>query len=194
MSRSDLFEETIGVLVVDKGRSRSERMAEFLVGWGFEPVLAGGWREALRLAAQHEFPIALVNGSLRSREPLQLVESLRAIDRHMEVILLVEDYSAASAAVALQRGVSVCLPQPVDFHHLSHELNSLRNSTLQRWEGRVPEGTVPGRKLAVAQDHFACQKKRHTTDQFLTVQGCSPSDQAVRRSTKRASSACGRDS
>lgn len=116
------------VLVVDDEASQRTVLAGFLRKRGLEAVPASGADEAIQIAAARTVDLVLTDLKMPGKDGLTLLDSLRAINPEIPVIVMTAFGTVASAVDAMKRGAADYLSKPIDLD----ELEVLVNRTLER--------------------------------------------------------------
>lgn len=116
------------VLVVDDEPSQRTVLAGFLRKRGMEVVAAAGVDEAVQIASARTIDLVLTDLNMPGKDGLALVESLRAINPEVPVIMMTAFGTVASAVDAMKRGAADYLTKPIDLD----ELDVLVTRTLER--------------------------------------------------------------
>jgi DNA-binding NtrC family response regulator len=131
-----MLADKIRVLIVDDEPSIVKMLSRFVNELSLEAMEASGPREALRLAAQAEVHIAVVDNHMPEMEGLDLVKALRRVNPDLEVILITGDFSPQFLDQAIDHGAFDCLWKPVDFRQLHDSLRALRDRVTSRTGSR----------------------------------------------------------
>ena len=116
------------VLVVDDEASQRIVLAGFLRKRGMEVVVAAGVDEAIQAASTRTIDLVLTDLRMPGRDGLSLLDSLRAINPEVPVILMTAFGTVANAVDAMKRGAADFLTKPIDLD----ELEVLVARTLER--------------------------------------------------------------
>jgi len=116
------------VLVVDDEAAQRTVLAGFLRKRGMEVVAAGSVDEAIQVASTRTIDLVLTDLRMPGRDGLSLLDSLRAINPEVPVILMTAFGTVASAVDAMKRGAADFLTKPIDLD----ELEVLVARTLER--------------------------------------------------------------
>ncbi|MEI6245786.1 MAG: sigma-54 dependent transcriptional regulator [Acidobacteriota bacterium] len=116
------------VLVVDDEPSQRTVLAGFLRKRGMEVLTAAGVDDAVQIATARTIDLVLTDLNMPGKDGLALVESLRAINPEVPVILMTAFGTVASAVDAMKRGAADYLTKPIDLD----ELDVLVTRTLER--------------------------------------------------------------
>ena len=116
------------VLVVDDEVSQRTVLAGFLRKRGMEVVTAGSVDEAIQVASTRTIDLVLTDLRMPGRDGLTLLDSLRAINPEVPVILMTAFGTVANAVDAMKRGAADFLTKPIDLD----ELEVLVARTLER--------------------------------------------------------------
>jgi DNA-binding NtrC family response regulator len=116
------------VLVVDDEASQRTVLAGFLRKRGFEAITAAGVDEAAQLASGRMIDLVLTDLNMPGKDGLVLIDSLRAINPELPVIVMTAFGTVTSAVSAMKRGAADYLTKPIDLD----ELDVLVTRTLER--------------------------------------------------------------
>ena len=116
------------VLVVDDEAAQRTVLAGFLRKRGMEVVPAAGADEAVHIASSRMIDIVLTDLNMPGRDGLALIDSLRAINPELPVIVMTAFGTVASAVDAMKRGAADFLTKPINLD----ELEVLVTRTLER--------------------------------------------------------------
>jgi two-component system NtrC family response regulator len=116
------------VLVVDDEAAQRTVLAGFLRKRGMEVVPAAGADEAVQIASSRMIDIVLTDLNMPGRDGLTLIDSLRAINPELPVIVMTAFGTVASAVDAMKRGAADFLTKPINLD----ELEVLVARTLER--------------------------------------------------------------
>jgi two-component system response regulator RegA len=104
--------ERPNLLVAEDDRAFCEVLARALDARGFDVVLAHDGVNALRLAVERTPEYAVVDLRLPDMSGLKLLEKLKEIDEHTNVVVLTGYGSIATAVEAVKRGATYYLTKP----------------------------------------------------------------------------------
>ena len=106
------------VLVVDDEAAQRTVLAGFLRKRGMEVVPAAGADEAVQIASSRMIDIVLTDLNMPGRDGLALIDSLRAINPELPVIVMTVFGTVASAVDAMKRGAADFLTKPINLDEL----------------------------------------------------------------------------
>lgn len=112
------------ILVVDDDAEIRASVA-LVLSARFEVVQAANGREALELAADGSFPLALVDFEMPGMSGLELSSALKGLSPSMIVVMLTASRELPVARQALSRGASEFITKPFDPSYLLAELSRL---------------------------------------------------------------------
>jgi len=114
-----LSEERARILIVEDEPRAAARYLEWLSPL-HEPLAVGSPQDALRLLADKEFDLLVVNLTLANADALRLCSQTRSLDRtrHLPIIVLVEPGDEARLLRALDMGVNDYVMRPIDRNEL----------------------------------------------------------------------------
>jgi len=116
------------VLVVDDEPAQRTVLAGFLRKRAMEVVPAAGADEAVQIASSRMIDLVLTDLNMPGRDGLALIDSLRAINPELPVIVMTAFGTVASAVDAMKRGAADFLTKPINLD----ELEVLVTRTLER--------------------------------------------------------------
>jgi two-component system response regulator GlrR len=117
------------ILVVDDDETILKLIRMRLEVEGYEVTTATGSQEALALAREKGFDIALLDYKLADKNGVALMEDLLHLDREMPVIILTAYGTIKGAVEALKKGAYGYLTKPFDYDEL---LLQIRNCSEKR--------------------------------------------------------------
>src|SRR4051812_3782802 len=92
------------ILIVDDETLIRDTLAEFLQGEGFSVTACGSAEEALRLARERRFEVALCDVQLPGLDGIELLERLLKLSPETFVLLITAYGTVENAVEAFQRG------------------------------------------------------------------------------------------
>ncbi len=116
------------VLVVDDEPAQRTVLAGFLRKRQLEAVTAAGVDEAVQIVSGRMIDLVLTDLNMPGKDGLTLIDSLRAINPELPVIVMTAFGTVASAVDAMKRGAADYLTKPIDLD----ELDVLVTRTLER--------------------------------------------------------------
>ena len=116
------------VLVVDDEAAQRTVLAGFLRKRGMGVVTAAGADEAVQIASSRMIDIVLTDLNMPGKDGLTLIDSLRAINPEVPVVVMTAFGTVASAVDAMKRGAADFLTKPINLD----ELEVLVARTLER--------------------------------------------------------------
>ena len=124
------MEHVIKLLIVDDESRYLEAIATRLRKRGFEVKTAGNGADAVALARQEKFDIALLDLKMPGMDGGQVLQSLKQEHRFLEAIILTGHGSLESAVQLTKLGAFSYLPKP-------YELDKLIEALKQAYEARL---------------------------------------------------------
>ena len=121
------------ILVVDDETSIQEMLCDGLRSSGYEVAAVGGGSAALHLMKQRAFDVVLLDIHLRGMDGIAVLETLRADDPELDVVVMTGNPEMETAIQALRLGAYDYLIKPLNWENLRHlmkriaERRSLRN-------------------------------------------------------------------
>ena len=131
------------VLVVDDEAAQRTVLAGFLRKRQLEALTAGSVDEAVQIVSGRTIDLVLTDLNMPGKDGLTLIDSLRAINPELPVIVMTAFGTVASAVDAMKRGASDYLTKPIDLD----ELDVLVARTLER-RALVSENALLKEQLA----------------------------------------------
>ena len=116
------------VLVVDDEAAQRTVLAGFLRKRGLEAITASGVEEAVQVVSSRTVDLVLTDLNMPGKDGLALIDSLRAVNPELPVIVMTAFGTVASAVAAMKRGAADYLTKPIDLD----ELDVLVARTLER--------------------------------------------------------------
>jgi two-component system, NtrC family, response regulator GlrR len=110
------------ILVVDDDRGLLTLMKARLEAAGYEVALTGGGNEALALAREETFNVAIVDLKMEEMDGIALLERLLKIQPNLPVIILTAYGTIAGAVEATKKGAYDFLTKPFDAKDLLYRL------------------------------------------------------------------------
>lgn len=154
------MDEVGQVLLVDSRASSQERIIKALKPVA-DVVAMSDAQAALFEAAESNFDLVIVNGTLEDYDPLRLCSQLRSLDRTRFIpILLIADQGEEYLIVrALDLGVNDYIVRPVDTNELlARTLTQLRR---KRYNDRLRSSVQQTIELAVTDDLTGLHNRRY---------------------------------
>lgn len=120
--------QAIKVLIVDKEMEFTSILTDRLCSWGFAATAANSVDEAL--AGQATLAPEVVVIVLRDREGrgLDLMQTLKASDPAVQVILLFCKGAALAGMRGMERGAADCIPLPLELRVLIESIRKVTGS------------------------------------------------------------------
>jgi len=116
------------VLVVDDEAAQRTVLAGFLRKRGLEAITASGVEEAVQVVSSRTVDLVLTDLNMPGKDGLALIDSLRAVNPELPVIVMTAFGTVASAVAAMKQGAADYLTKPIDLD----ELEVLVARTLER--------------------------------------------------------------
>ncbi len=116
------------VLVVDDEAAQRTVLAGFLRKRGLEAIPVAGVDQAVQEASGRTIDLVLTDLNMPGKDGLVLIDSLRAMNPELPVIVMTAFGTVASAVSAMKRGAADYLTKPIDLD----ELDVLVTRTLER--------------------------------------------------------------
>jgi DNA-binding NtrC family response regulator len=188
------------ILVVDDEPLIRETLAEFLGKQGFRVEVAGTGQQALVLAAERAFDVALCDVQLPDIDGVDLLDRLLKLCPETSVLLITAYGTVENAVQAFQRGAHDYLMKPLLLAEvlskirrlLSYRALSLENQWLRRELNRSAEtDAIVGRSLGMQRVMEMVRKVAPTPSTVLIVGESGTGKELVARAVHRLST--GRD-
>jgi DNA-binding NtrC family response regulator len=166
------------LLVVDDEPLIRETLAEYLGQEGFQVTTAADGEEALALAADRRFDVALCDVQLPGMDGLEVLDRLLKISPQTFVLLITAYATVESAVEAFQRGAHDYLMKPIILddvrnkirHLLAYRDLFLENQSLRRELNRAHDfDQIVGRGPAMQQVFATVRKVAPTRSTVLLV-------------------------
>jgi two-component system, cell cycle response regulator len=106
------------ILVVDDELAIRQLLSEALGGTGYVVSVARDGREALHLAYQERFDVAVVDVKLPGMDGMDLLRQLKRVDADLSVILVTGHASVESAVQALRHGAYDYFTKPINLDQM----------------------------------------------------------------------------
>jgi DNA-binding NtrC family response regulator len=107
------------LLVVDDDDEIRKRTAQYFQSHGCEVAVAAGGVEALELAKQRVFHVAILDMAMPGMSGIELLKKLRQSNVETEVVMLTGQGTIETAVEAVKLGAHDFLTKPVRFMHLA---------------------------------------------------------------------------
>lgn len=104
------------VLIADDTQLMRSMLAEWIIAQGHEPLLAKDGDEALRLAAQHDFQIGIIDWEMPGHNGMEVIDALRRSSRsqYAHLILITAAQDPDMLIRALEGGADDFIRKPVN--------------------------------------------------------------------------------
>lgn len=109
---------TFQVLVVDDEEIARTNLEYILRKEGYEVDSAANGLEALEKARLREFDLILTDLKMEKMDGLQLLESVKELAPHTEIVMITGFATVTSAVTALKKGAAHFLPKPINIDEL----------------------------------------------------------------------------
>ncbi len=113
------------ILIVEDEEIIRTTLREFLTGEGYVVADAGTVGEALRLARQRDFDVAVCDVQLPDGDGLALLRRLQQVNLETSVLVITAYATVENAVEAFKAGAFDYLVKPVIFEDLAHKLERL---------------------------------------------------------------------
>lgn len=106
------------ILLVDDEREFAAIMAKRLNKRGYQVLTANSGLEAIRLARDHDFQVAVLDVKMEGMDGLETLKTLRMLMPGLQVIMLTGHGSADIARQAMKQGARDYLTKPCELSEL----------------------------------------------------------------------------
>ena len=106
--------DKLRILIVDDDESTRTTLVRLFEVRGYEVELAGAGREALKMAQEQPFGLALLDLNLRDMDGIELLASLRKTHPDLAIIIVTAHTSSDVVIRALNEGASSCIMKPLN--------------------------------------------------------------------------------
>jgi len=122
------------VLLVDDERDFADLLAERLQARGFTVQTAYDGEEALRLVADHELDVAVLDVNLPGIDGLSLLRELKKLKPQAEALMLTGQNDLATAVMGMKLGATDYLVKPVPIERLTEAILRAQDRREERME------------------------------------------------------------
>ncbi len=109
----------LDLLVVDDDDEIRKRFVQYFESKGYDTSSAANGNDALELAKQRVFHVAILDMSMPGMSGIELLEKLRQCNAETEVVMLTGQGTIETAVQAMKLGAYDFLSKPVRFPHLA---------------------------------------------------------------------------
>ena len=109
----------VDLLVVDDDDEIRKRSVQYFESKGYDTSSAANGNDALELAKQRVFHVAILDMSMPGMSGIELLEKLRQCNAETEVVMLTGQGTIETAVQAMKLGAHDFLSKPVRFPHLA---------------------------------------------------------------------------
>jgi DNA-binding NtrC family response regulator len=106
------------ILVVDDDRALADNLVEYLGRLGYQAVAAYGGLEAVDRFGKEPFHLVITDLMMPGMSGLQLLETLKAMDNRIIVLVITGHGTIQSAVTAIQDGAYDFVPKPFKMNEL----------------------------------------------------------------------------
>src|SRR5438128_4840032 len=124
-SESPTARKTAQILVVDDEPIIRQTLAEYLTQEGFVVTPCAGGEQALALAAERRFDVALCDVQLPGIDGIELLDRLLKLSPELFVLLITAYGTVENAIEAFQRGAHDYLMKPILLDEVANKLRRL---------------------------------------------------------------------
>jgi len=114
------------ILVVDDEQIARTNLEYVLKKEGYQVSTAGNGLEALEMMKKREFELVLTDLKMEKMDGIQLLESVKRLASHTEIVMITGYATVSSAVDALKKGAAHYLPKPIDLDELRHTVRQIR--------------------------------------------------------------------
>jgi len=123
--------EDYSILVVDDDKNILKVIKMRLEATGFSIKTADQMDEAIEIATDHVFDLALLDLKLAKQSGIDLMEKLHQINPELPIIILTAYGTIESAVEAIQKGATSYLTKPFDYQELLDKINNCLEASRQ---------------------------------------------------------------
>ncbi len=109
----------LDLLVVDDDDEIRKRSVQYFESKGYDTTSAANGNDALELAKQRVFHVAILDMSMPGMSGIELLEKLRQCNAETEVVMLTGQGTIETAVQAMKLGAHDFLSKPIRFPHLA---------------------------------------------------------------------------
>lgn len=124
------------VLLVDDERDFADLLAERLQARGFQVQTAYDGEEALRLAAEHDLDVAVLDVNMPGLDGLSVLSALKKLKPQAEALMLTGQRDLATAVQGMKLGAADYLVKPVPIERLVEAIQRAQGRREERLEGQ----------------------------------------------------------
>lgn len=114
------------VLVVDDEPIARANIEYVLKKEGYQVTTAGNGLEALDEIKKRDFELILTDLKMEKMDGIQLLESVKRVSPHTEIVMITGYATVSSAVDALKKGAAHYLPKPIDLEELRTTVRQIR--------------------------------------------------------------------
>lgn len=170
---------TVDLLIVDDDRELCQRSAQFFEERGYRVSQANDGEQALALASNRVFHVAILDLMLPGMTGIELLEKLKQTNIETEVILLTGEGTIETAVRAMQLGAIDFLTKPVRFQQLGAVLEKAVEAGNLRRENRQLKAVIDRAKTStnmigdspVMREVFRLVERAGPSDKPILIQG-----------------------
>ena len=166
-SRASAEQEETRILVIDDEELIRDNIAEYLTSEGFQVTACSSGEEALELARQRSYAVAVCDMQLPGIDGLQTLDGLQQIGPEISVLLITAFATVENAVEAFQRGAHDYLLKPILLDEVLGKIRrlldmrdlALENQWLRRELNRAcPPAQIVGSSPAITRVHELIRK------------------------------------
>ena len=133
---------TVDLLIVDDDQGLCQRSAQFFEERGYRVAQATDGEQALALAANRVFHVAILDLMLPGMSGIELLEKLKQTNIETEIVLLTGEGTIETAVSAMKLGAIDFLTKPVRFQQLAAVLEKAVEAGNLRRENRQLKAVI----------------------------------------------------
>jgi ATP-dependent Lon protease len=126
------------VLVVDDEDIARTNLEYILKKEGYHVSTAVNGADALEKVMAHEFDLILTDLKMEKMDGMQLVESVKRVSPHTDIVMITGFATVSSAVDALKKGATHYLPKPIDLDELRKTVRQILEKKKHKLMTRSP--------------------------------------------------------
>ncbi len=132
------------ILIVDDELSVSEVLSEYFTNRGYIVATAGDGEEALRAVPSFRPAVVLLDVRMPGLDGVEVLKRIRAVDKHVSVIMVTANEDVALARETLQIGAFDYVAKPFDLSYLDQVVSLGLIQSAGGVESRTDSAPAPG--------------------------------------------------
>ncbi len=133
------------ILVVDDDKQLADNLVDYLSQLGYQAAAAYGGRDGLNRFDEGDFQLVITDLKMPEMDGMELLESVKALDRRVVIIVITGYGTIESAVEAIKKGAYDFIPKPFKME----ELEVIVNRALERHTLLSQLGLFRGISLAL---------------------------------------------